>query len=739
MNRRPAIVLPGALLVFAALSLAGAARFGLNYEESVAYAPCRLDVAAAIDARQEPASIRYTDHRENEPPGSPGSAGGARLVRSETLPRLALEAPFGWIPLLNQIYMTNHLALLGAVIARVVDPALGPRVLHAIFGLVSLLLLYDVGRAWLSERARLFAVALASVSATFTFMFTWARFDESLPSVASLASLAFVLRYQRDGRARWIALAALAAGLGISAKLTTLWPLFAMMLAAAIARGPSLPSARALRHIAAALPLALLGFVPLIVNGFLHPESPTGSEVARRLALIPQIVTTTALPRAFMSLALYLGAWGSMLRGLILGVEGPTIDLAGRLLLAPGCGLVLATLVFLAIRAFRAGPSPRRARPEMGMLIFLGALLLLVALFYNEHMDYQFVLTVPLFWLGPGAMLDALATSLEARGAGARRAASLVVIPFLAAGLIEQVRLQSAIDHARNPMVDLHAQRAAAAFLMDRGITRPVDTTFHATAVYEQLSRGEIRPLHVFELFRDRNLSRARLSRAWAHILAVMEREPMYVLLPLGENPVESRHFDEPAIREALLEEAARGHGGAELVTSFTNRAGDPLIELYKVRPLEGKPRDQRLGVEPPDQGRAKARSSADGLDVATADDIPASERTFALLAELRPGKQAGPFVITSISEPCDDGSIHILATRGEQRVLYELRSFAPKPSPPASAGPYGIYYREPRGRGAPTIDEVMQGAQSIAAHLERLSPSSPLPEGLRPPSPPPI
>src|SRR5262249_33771807 len=160
-----------------------------------------------------------------------------------------------WVPVLDQAYMTNHLALAGALLARVLDPVLAPRIWHALLGLVSLLLLDDVGRAFLSSRARLLACALAATSATFTFMFSWARFDESLSSVASLAVLAFGLRYRKDGRVLWLALACLSAGLGVSAKLTTLWPLGGMALGALIARAR--PSPRARRHLLVAAPLGL--------------------------------------------------------------------------------------------------------------------------------------------------------------------------------------------------------------------------------------------------------------------------------------------------------------------------------------------------------------------------------------------------------------------------------------------------------------------------------------------------
>ena len=54
---------------------------------------------------------------------------------------------------------------------------------HALFGLALLWLLYDVALLLgLGQRARCVAVAIAATSLPVTFMYSWARFDESLPS-----------------------------------------------------------------------------------------------------------------------------------------------------------------------------------------------------------------------------------------------------------------------------------------------------------------------------------------------------------------------------------------------------------------------------------------------------------------------------------------------------------------------------------------------------------------------------
>jgi hypothetical protein len=57
---------------------------------------------------------------------------------------------------------------------------------------------------------------------------------------------------------------------------------------------------------------------------------------------------------------------------------------------------------------------------------------------------------------------------------------------------------------------------------------------------------------------------------------------------PVGENPIEARHFDETAMRAALLEVAA-----GERAAVFTNARGEPILEIWRVTPRATAPAPQ--------------------------------------------------------------------------------------------------------------------------------------------------
>jgi hypothetical protein len=63
-------------------------------------------------------------------------------------------------------------------------------------------------------------------------------------------------------------------------------------------------------------------------------------------------------------------------------------------------------------------------------------------------------------------------------------------------------------------------------------------------------------------------------------------------VLPLGTNPIEARHFDEPAIRAALFEVA-----DSERVAVFNNPRGEPVLDIWKIRPRRAPDRSARPPV----------------------------------------------------------------------------------------------------------------------------------------------
>jgi len=559
MNVR-ALGLATAITVYTLLVAGATTRFGANYEEVVPYVLSPLDV------------------HEFFPIETTGTA--PRLVKSQQLPRLAFEPVTGLrLPILNQPYMTNHLSYGGIALAAAgLDPLWAARLWHAAFGCVLLWLLFDVALLLgLGQRAAWIAVASAATSLQVTFMYTWARFDESLPSFGAVAVLWAALRHGRDRRQLWIWIGVLAAAVSVSAKVTGSWPL-AGLAAAAFLAGWRLPPVSALVR-----PLLASAFLFLPIIGFSFADDQTSGQVALRLGFLKDLFDSDVLPGTAANLIDYLGSWGAILSRLIRGVDAahaPNVS---------GWVLVSATLGWLCLRAVLPGTLPRRRRVETHMLVVVIVVFAFVAMFYREHRDYQFVLLVPLHALALGAFLDAVSTRVLDRRLPAWLAGAVVLALPIASNLRDQVWFQRDLGQARNAMFDLQVQRQSAAWLAEHGVDHPIVVTFYAVGTYELFTNGQVQPVYPFPLFRyARDGSYVPdLPGLWRRFLANAGEGGIFVVLPLGENPVEARHFDEPKIRAAMLE-VAKG----ERVAAFANRDGEPLLEVWNVtlRSEQGAP-----------------------------------------------------------------------------------------------------------------------------------------------------
>jgi hypothetical protein len=552
MSRGAGAALVAVSAVYLLLILAAASKLGASYEEVVPYVLSRLDI------------------RNQQPTAAPDQS-PPRFVVSPQLPVLAFEAAAGLqLPLLNQPYMTDHLSYGGVALAAAgVDGLWAARAWHALFGAALLWILYDVALLLgLGRRAALFAVAIAATSLPYTFMYSWARFDESLPSAGTVVVLWAALRYARSPRPRWVWVGMAAAAIAISAKLTALWPLAGLALAGALA-GWRPPPMRSLAW--PALVVAPL-FAPML--GFAVATPTTGHEVNRRLAFLTDLFTSDVIPGTAANLIGYLGSWGSILSEAMGPEAAAGTNVVGEL-------LVTCTLIWLVVRALRPNAVARRHRLEAQMLAVVAVVFILVTLFYREHRDYQFVLLVPLHALALAGFLDFLARRLQHHVPSWAASAVVLALP-VAANLWDQRHFRLDLDAPDNAMFDLHVQRASAAWLAAHGVQRPIVTTFYAVGTYELFTAGRVRPIYTFPLMRHSNDGSdvPDLAAVWRALLAEDGDRERYALLPLGTNPIEARHFDEPAIHTALLET-----GRGERVAVFNNRRDQPLLEIWRVNP----------------------------------------------------------------------------------------------------------------------------------------------------------
>jgi hypothetical protein len=291
------------------------------------------------------------------------------------------------------------------------------------------------------------------------------------------------------------------------------------------------------------------------------------------MAFLRDVFSSDVIAGTAANLIDYLGSWESILSNAIRGAEGSHANAVGRL-------LVMITLIWLFARALAPGVLPRRHRLETQALGVLAVVFALVVMFYREHRDYQFCVLVPLYALPLAAFLDWCARRWIDPWVSPSLAAVLVCAVPLATQLRDQRLFFQDLASARNALFDLHAQRESARWLDEHDVRHPIVVTFYATGTYELLTRGSVRPVYPFPMFRHGNDGGAAPDYAtvWRGLLAENSHRDRWAVVPLGENPIEGRHFDEPAIRASL-----DAIPGAAPVHTFSNRRGMPLLEVWRI------------------------------------------------------------------------------------------------------------------------------------------------------------
>lgn len=337
---------------------------------------------------------------------------------------------------------------------------------------------------------------------------------------------------------------------------------------AALLAGWRPPSIRCLvRPTLAVLPL----FLPIL--GFAVAGPSTVREVGRRLSFLTDFFTTDVIPATSLNFFQYLGSWSGILSEIVRG-EGVRQNYLG-------IALIVCTFGWLVVRS--ASPGSRRQRIEFQMLIVALVVFAFVAMFYREHRDYQFVLLVPLHSLAVAAFLEWCAQRWLNRLLPAYGGALLLCALPVGANFWDQRGFSEDLSRAANALFDLHVQRASADWLMEHGELRPIVVTFYAVGTYEMLSGGKVRPVYVYPMFRRSKAGAPDpdLVEVWREILRGRDSTTsLTVLLPVGQNRIESRHFDEPGIARAMLIVA-----DAERKMVFTNRNNEPVLEVWRIRP----------------------------------------------------------------------------------------------------------------------------------------------------------
>ena len=514
-------------------------------------------------------------------PPPPDPEHGPRLVSTPRLPVWSVVWPGGRVwPLMAD----GHIGALEYYPARLAEAAgglLAARLSVGVLGLVTLLGLFLLGRRILGEAAGWAAVALAASSAHFHFPFVWCRAEEVWSFLGYVLALVLYLRFLDTRRTRWLLLAAAAAGLGVAAKTTGVWNLFALAGAALWLRAwPRLTR----RQWVAAGAVFLLPLVPQVLY-LLLGDVPV--PFRQRLAMVPwpwQALAPGRLAFFARDFVHSFGATGSYLGGYI--DARPT----GRLLhlssLAGGAVALGAVAVLAGLALRRRTPRPLRL---LGLAF--GLLCLEYVAFYYEGMTLFTLLTpwVPLILGVTGVWAWRLAAPWRARRL-VRGGLVGVAIALVGVQTAQTVRFARAVRHPAYGMFDLATERSVTAELVSLGATRPVTTTYGIVGVLDVLSDGAVRPEHVFPLFEaalhahQRHQGTVALyRRVWDRVLGRLGPGVHYLLLSphasiLDTNPV----ADMPRVVAALAPAVAARAGRLEPVRAW-DLQGHEVFRLVRV------------------------------------------------------------------------------------------------------------------------------------------------------------
>lgn len=554
MSRRARVLaFLGIAAVFLAATLPLALRLGFNAEETVG-------LLRKAPERLYPAGASVTDSERDARPG---------MRTSGKLPVWGYVADDGaFLP----IMIDGHVGAVSFYPSRVMA-RIGPsaaRVLSVGFGVLALLLIFALGKAIGGERVGWAAAVIAATSSHMVFLFIWVRPDEQLDAVAHLAAVLCMIRFARDPRLRWFALACFLFGFGVACKNTALWTLFAIG-GAALMRG-LIPRVRprdwALGACAFAVPL--LPEVAFLIAG------EGGGAMSGRLSMISapwEGLAPDNLAYSVRHFADSVGHGGSFMGGFIAGEPG-------RGAAIPGVGYLMFALTLVAVGAGfsrSSGTGVRAFGAGLGLL-----LLQYVTFYYRGHSYY--LLLAPWLPIAIAVAAVALYNAAGELGAAARGLVIAVGALILVNAAVETVRYHSAAASPGAGMFDRAAQERVVRVLREHGEKRPIVTTYGGVGVYELLSDGELDPRYAFGYFHGAaGGDRSDYRRAWG---ALLERlgagRHVFVIVP-NPSPVDTSPLTTGGLIAEELEPTARARGARVRTLDRVSRRGRPILSVVEV------------------------------------------------------------------------------------------------------------------------------------------------------------
>ena len=515
--------------------------------------PPALGIGANIE--EVAGLLTVTPTREYADSTAPSAvpAGGPALVESPWMPVYSLRLPDGTdLPLLVDghigalpYYPYRPLAATGSIVVA--------RLLSVATGIVALLALVALGARLRDERVGWLAALLLATSPLFVFLQAWVHPDEHWSYLGILLALLATLRFHRTRLTRWIVAAALLAGLAVAAKNTAAWVVLA--LAAAAFALDVVPRLR-LRQWAASAAAFTLPLLPQLAYLTL---APSRSALSRRVGLIASPDDLFDLTR----LRFFAGHFGEAFAGLG-AYLGPQVDARTIPALSPlpgvGALFALLTAAVCVTSLRRHAPVPMRL-----FGLSLGLVLIQYVAFYYVGMSL-FGLVTP--WVPLAAALALVVAWDRASGlrrAYARRAARALTLTLLATLVVNNLgqvaRYAVASTRPAYTVFDRSAQAALAHDLDEAGVAHPVTTTYGIVGVLELLTRNRVRPVHLFELFKD--LGHDGYERPWEIALDRLGPGTHTLILTPDPSPIDVSPCKDADRIASTLEPVVRSRGGS--------------------------------------------------------------------------------------------------------------------------------------------------------------------------------
>ena len=132
-------------------------------------------------------------------------------------------------------------------------------------------------------------------------------------------------------------------------------------------------------------------------------------------------------------------------------------------------------------------------------------------------------------------------------------------------------------------------------------------------------------------------------------------------------------------------------------------------------------------------RGEGGEEQAAAKASAATREARPAGQDVIAMLGGLRVGSQLSGWRVSWIGAVDAQGLVRIVAERGGERMRLTVALDGGGPRPPATSGPYALYYEATERLNSASEQECKRAIDALAKQMSDVDAARPPPKGLRP------